>query len=124
MVRWKGYGPEHNKWVKHSDVFAKDTIDAYYRRYPNAPRWIALAAFDSLPFRRHNRTIHFIYLDTVFQGGMMPGEPPLWPLWPLSLFQLFLLWTLFQPMFQMVIHPPLQMLLCPSICPLSQACAM
>jgi hypothetical protein len=36
-VRWKGYGPEHNKWVKHSDVFAKDTVDAYYHRYPNTP---------------------------------------------------------------------------------------
>jgi hypothetical protein len=28
MVRWKGYGPEHEKWVKHSDIFAKDTINA------------------------------------------------------------------------------------------------
>jgi hypothetical protein len=44
MVRWKGYNPEHDKWVQHSDVFAKDTIDAYYCRYPNAPRRIALAA--------------------------------------------------------------------------------
>jgi hypothetical protein len=30
LVRWKGYGPEHNKWIKHSDIFAKDTIDTYY----------------------------------------------------------------------------------------------
>jgi hypothetical protein len=37
MVLWKGYGPEHNKWVGHSDVFAKDAIDTYYCRYPNAP---------------------------------------------------------------------------------------
>jgi hypothetical protein len=51
MVRWKGYGPEHDKWVKHSDVFAKDTINAYYHRYPNAPRRIASAAFDSLSSR-------------------------------------------------------------------------
>jgi hypothetical protein len=35
MVQWKGYGPEHDKWVKHSDVFTTDTIDAYYRCYPN-----------------------------------------------------------------------------------------
>jgi hypothetical protein len=69
MVRWKGYGPEHNKWVKHSDVFAKDAIDAYYRRYPNAPRRIASAAFDSLSFRRRDRTIRFIRRDAVFQGG-------------------------------------------------------
>jgi hypothetical protein len=69
IVRWKGYGLEHNKWVKHSDVFAKDTIDAYYRRYPNAPRRIASAAFDSLSFRRRDRAIRFIRRDAVFQGG-------------------------------------------------------
>jgi hypothetical protein len=69
MVRWKGYGPEHDKWVKHSDVFAKDAINAYYRRYPNTPRRIASATFDLLSFRRRDRTICFICQDTVFQGG-------------------------------------------------------
>jgi hypothetical protein len=69
MVHWKGYGPEHDKWVKHSDIFAKDTIDAYYCCYPNTPRRIASAAFDSLSFRRRDRTIRFIRRDTVFQGG-------------------------------------------------------
>jgi hypothetical protein len=51
MVQWKGYGPEQNKWVKHSDIFTKDTIDTYYH-YPNTPQWIASAAFDSLLFQR------------------------------------------------------------------------
>ncbi|KAF8150305.1 hypothetical protein K438DRAFT_1865932, partial [Mycena galopus ATCC 62051] len=69
MVRWKGYGPEHNKWVKHSDVFAKDAIDAYYRRYPNAPRRIASAAFDSLSFRKRDAHVRFMRRDTAFQGG-------------------------------------------------------
>jgi hypothetical protein len=75
MVQWKGYGPEHNKRVKHSDIFTKDTIDTYYRRHPNAPHQIALATFDSLSFQRHGRTICFICQDTVFQGGVMSGEP-------------------------------------------------
>jgi hypothetical protein len=69
MVHWKGYGLEHDKWVKHSDIFAKDAIDAYYRRYPNAPCQIASAAFDSLSFQKCNRTIRFIRQDTVVQGG-------------------------------------------------------
>ncbi|KAF8164264.1 hypothetical protein K438DRAFT_1858086, partial [Mycena galopus ATCC 62051] len=69
MVRGKGYGPEHNKWVKHSDVFTKDTINTYYRRYPNAPRRIASAAFDSLSFRRHNAHVRFMRRDAAFQGG-------------------------------------------------------
>jgi hypothetical protein len=69
MVRWKGYGPEHDKWVKHSDVFAKDAIDAYYHQYPNTPHQIASAAFNSLSFWRCDRTIRFIRWDTRFQGG-------------------------------------------------------
>jgi hypothetical protein len=85
MVRWKGYGLEHNKWVKHSDVFAKDTINAYYRCYPNTPHWIASATFNSLSFWRCNRTIRFIHRDTIFQGGVMSGEPPLRPLLQLLL---------------------------------------
>jgi hypothetical protein len=47
LRQWKGYGPEHNKWVKHSDVLAKDTIDTYYHCYPNTPCQIALGTFDS-----------------------------------------------------------------------------
>ncbi|KAF8205998.1 hypothetical protein K438DRAFT_1817665 [Mycena galopus ATCC 62051] len=79
MVRWKGYSPEHNKWVKHSDVFAQDTIDAYYRRYPNAPHQIASAAFDSLSFRRRDAQVRFMRRDAAFQGGVMSGEPPIRP---------------------------------------------
>ncbi|KAF8144235.1 hypothetical protein K438DRAFT_1874312 [Mycena galopus ATCC 62051] len=80
MVRWKGYGPEHNKWVKHSNVFAKDAINTYYRRYPNAPRRIASAAFDSLSFRKRDAHVRFMHRDTAFQGGVMSGEPPVRPL--------------------------------------------
>ncbi|KAF8171623.1 hypothetical protein K438DRAFT_1852563, partial [Mycena galopus ATCC 62051] len=69
MVRWKGYGLEHNKWVKHSDVLAKDAIDAYYRRYPNAPHRIASAAFDSLSFRKRDAHVRFMRRDATFQGG-------------------------------------------------------
>jgi hypothetical protein len=107
IVHWKGYGLEHNKWVKHSDVFTKDTIDTYYRCYPNAPRLIASAAFNSLSFRRCNRTICFIRRDTVFQGGVMSGKPPLRtfpqlpPLWLLRLLRVIRLpwislWLLLQ----------------------------
>ncbi|KAJ7812553.1 hypothetical protein B0H14DRAFT_3879608 [Mycena olivaceomarginata] len=97
-----------------------DTIDAYYRGYPNAPCQIALATFDSLSFQRCDRTICFICRDTVFQGGVMSGEPLLrlvfQPfLWPLSPFQPDLLQMVFHPMLWMVFRPPLWILLHPSI---------
>jgi hypothetical protein len=119
MVRWKGYGLEHNKWVKHSDVFSKDTIDAYYHHYPNTPRWIISATFNLLSFWRCNKTICFIRRNTVFQGGgVMSGEPLLRPVFrlllqPLSPFQPDLLQTLLCPMLQMVFQPLLQILLHP-----------
>jgi hypothetical protein len=108
-VQWKGYGPEHDKWIKHPDVFTKDAINTYYCRYPNTLCQIASVTFDSLSFRRRDRTICFICWDTVFQGGVMSGEPPLQPL---SLF-----WMLFHPLLWTLFRPPLRTLLCPSIHP-------
>jgi hypothetical protein len=58
MVQWKGYGPEHNKRVEHSNVLAKDAIDTYYCHYPKAPHQITWATFNFLSFRRHNKSIH------------------------------------------------------------------
>jgi hypothetical protein len=103
MVRWKGSGPEHNKWVKHSDVFTKDAIDAYYRRYPNTPHRITSVAFDLLSFRRRERTICFIRQDTVFQGGMMSGEPLLRTVFHPDWLQT--LWTVFHLALRTLLHP-------------------
>ncbi|KAJ7194359.1 hypothetical protein B0H12DRAFT_972066, partial [Mycena haematopus] len=33
FVHFKGYDPNHDKWVKHSDVFAPDLVAHFYRRY-------------------------------------------------------------------------------------------
>ncbi|KAF8182726.1 hypothetical protein K438DRAFT_1537092, partial [Mycena galopus ATCC 62051] len=51
FVKWKGYGDKDNKWVKHTDMFADEAIANFYCRYPNTPRHIAAATFDSFPFR-------------------------------------------------------------------------
>ena len=50
-VRFKGYNESHDKWVKHSDVFADDAITDFYRKHPEKPRQINQASFDSIPFR-------------------------------------------------------------------------
>jgi hypothetical protein len=58
-VSFKGYGPAHEKWVKHSDVFSPVLVAAFHRKYPDKPRHIAAAEFDSIPFRsRHDSGIH------------------------------------------------------------------
>ena len=38
LVSWKGYGPEHNQWIKRRDVHARDLITAFYKRYPLKPK--------------------------------------------------------------------------------------
>ena len=38
LVSWKGYGPEHNQWIKHQDVHAKDLVATFYKRYPLKPK--------------------------------------------------------------------------------------
>ena len=38
LVSWKGYGPEHNQWIKKHDVHAKDLVTAFYKCYPLKPK--------------------------------------------------------------------------------------
>ena len=51
LIKWKGYGTEHNSWEYASNVHAPDLIKEYYQRHPAAPHQIRFAAFTSIPFR-------------------------------------------------------------------------
>jgi hypothetical protein len=51
LIKWEGYGTEHNSWEYASDVHASDLVKEYYRKHPAAPRQIRSAAFTSIPFR-------------------------------------------------------------------------
>jgi hypothetical protein len=50
LIKWRGYGAEHNSWSAHYNVHAAEAIDDFYRRHPGAPRQINAAFFDSIPF--------------------------------------------------------------------------
>ena len=39
LVSWKGYGPEHNQWIKKCNVHAKDLVAAFYKHYPLKPKY-------------------------------------------------------------------------------------
>ena len=49
-VQFKGYNESHDKWVKHSDLFANDTITNFYWKHAEKPWQINQASFDSIPF--------------------------------------------------------------------------
>ena len=38
LISWKGYGPEHNQWVKKKDLFAWELLDDFLKRNPSKPR--------------------------------------------------------------------------------------
>ena len=38
LVSWKGYGLEHNQWIRKRDVHTKDLLAAFYKRYPLKPK--------------------------------------------------------------------------------------
>ena len=38
LVSWKGYGPEHNQWIRKHDVHTKDLVTTFYKCYPLKPK--------------------------------------------------------------------------------------
>jgi len=48
LVKWKGYGPEHNSWESASEVFAPELTAEFHCKYPGALRHIRHTEFDSI----------------------------------------------------------------------------
>jgi len=40
LIKWKGYGREHNSWESASKVFAPELTAEFHRKYPGAPRYV------------------------------------------------------------------------------------
>jgi hypothetical protein len=51
LIKWEGYGVEHNTWEYATDVHAPKRLAEYYRKHPAAPRQIRGVIFSSIPFR-------------------------------------------------------------------------
>ena len=51
LVKWKGFGVEHNSWEPWENVHAPDIIADFYQKHPGAARHIQSAEFFSLPFQ-------------------------------------------------------------------------
>jgi hypothetical protein len=54
LVRWKGYGSEHNSWEPADNLAnAPELIAEFHRTNPSAPRRLSAASIQSLMFRRY-----------------------------------------------------------------------
>jgi len=40
LIKWKGYGREHNSWESASEVFAPELTAEFHHKHPGAPRHI------------------------------------------------------------------------------------
>ena len=48
LVKWKGFGREHNSWEVASNVKAPDLVAEYYWKHPATPRHIRQTDFDAI----------------------------------------------------------------------------
>src|SRR5277367_3472990 len=51
LVKWEGFGIEHNSWEAWNDVHAPELILEFYRKHPGAARQIRTLDFHAIPFR-------------------------------------------------------------------------
>jgi len=48
LIKWKGYGREHNSWESASEVSMPELTAEFHCKYPGAPRHIRHMEFDSI----------------------------------------------------------------------------
>ena len=51
LVKWEGYGIEHNSWEPWDNVHAPELVVDFYRKHPGAARHVRAAIFQTIPFR-------------------------------------------------------------------------
>jgi transposase InsO family protein len=51
LVKWAGFGIEHNSWEPWDGVHAPELVADFYRHHPGAARQIRASDFHSIPFR-------------------------------------------------------------------------
>ena len=50
LVKWEGFGIEHNSWEPANNVHAPECVAEFYWKFPRAPQQVRFMEFDTLPF--------------------------------------------------------------------------
>jgi hypothetical protein len=67
LVKWKGYGYEHNQWVEETDLNAPELLKDFYQQHPGAPRRLDNGHFSQLMSKRRGAASR--------RGGDVRGTP-------------------------------------------------
>ena len=77
LVKWEGFGVEHNSWESWDNVHALELVADFYQRHPGAAHHIRAVDFHSIPF-------HSVSGHHCLEGGWMLGDAPLCLTFPLT----------------------------------------
>ena len=50
LIKWEGYGIEHNSWEPADDVHTPECIMEFHQNHPGAPRHIRFVDLNTIPF--------------------------------------------------------------------------
>ena len=50
LVRWEGFGVEHNSWEPWDNIHTPGLVADFHRKHPRAPCHIRTIDFNSIPF--------------------------------------------------------------------------
>ena len=50
LVKWEGFGVEHNSWELWDNIHAPDLVLELHRRHPGAPQQVRFMDFNNIPF--------------------------------------------------------------------------
>ena len=57
LVKWEGFGVEHNSWEPWDNLHAPERVADFYRKHPGAARHIRAADFNSIPFHSYSPSV-------------------------------------------------------------------
>ena len=74
LVKWEGFGIEHNSWESWDNIHAPDLVANFHRKHSGAPQHIRLVDFNDITFHP-NPLPAVLGRHSLEEGGRCQGTP-------------------------------------------------